>query len=114
MNHNLKTILILVAILAIAGLGYKFLIVNNRIPSIAAVSTTDVTDQTAREVVTMLEKLRTLKLDKSIFTNEMFLSLEDFNVQVIDEERGRQNPFMPFEPEPTISKSKPPSVLRRE
>ncbi len=43
-----------------------------------------------------LLRLEQIKLDKSIFTNELYLSLVDRSEPIIDEPIGRPNPFAPI------------------
>lgn len=49
----------------------------------------------SQEILTALGNLRTIKLDNSIFTDPLFLSLSDFGVVIPPVAAGRRNPFAP-------------------
>jgi hypothetical protein len=58
-------------------------------------------------VVTLVSKLKEMRLDKSVFSNVLFLGLVDFTTAIIPEEQGRPNPFDPIGAEDgTYQKSK--------
>lgn len=49
-----------------------------------------------QELVATLGSLRTIKLDESIFSDPVFISLSDFGVTIPAQPVGRRNPFVPF------------------
>jgi hypothetical protein len=49
----------------------------------------------SQEILTTLGNLRTIKLDSSIFSDPLFLSLSDFGVAIPPAAAGRRNPFAP-------------------
>ncbi|MDP3646433.1 MAG: hypothetical protein Q8R25_05080 [bacterium] len=51
-----------------------------------------------QELVATLLALRTVTLSGSIFTDPVFMSLQDFGVEIISEPVGRENPFAPLAP----------------
>lgn len=64
-------------------------------------------ETTSQDVVALVTKLKDLKIDKTIFSNEAFLSLVDFSSVISPEEQGRPNPFDPIGTEDgTIQTSK--------
>lgn len=54
------------------------------------------TNNVSRDLVVTLSNLSTIRLDDSIFTDPVFLSLSDFGVQIPLQNVGRRNPFAPF------------------
>jgi hypothetical protein len=49
---------------------------------------------TGREFLSILLELRSLRLDESIFEDELFLVLKDFSQEVSPQPAGRPNPFL--------------------
>ncbi len=49
----------------------------------------------SQEILATLGNLRTIKLDNSIFTDPLFMSLSDFGVAIPPAAAGRRNPFAP-------------------
>ena len=62
----------------------------------AVVATQNETDNVSRELIITLSNLNTIRLDGSIFTDPVFLSLSDFGVQIPLQNVGRRNPFAPL------------------
>ena len=50
----------------------------------------------SRDLLVTLSNLQTIRLDNSIFTNPVFMSLTSFGVQIPLENVGRSNPFAPL------------------
>ncbi len=50
----------------------------------------------SQNILVTLQNLNTIKLDPSIFTNPVFLSLTDFGVTIPPENVGRLDPFAPL------------------
>jgi hypothetical protein len=65
-------------------------------PEEAVVVTQDQTSSISRDLIITLSNLSTIRLDDSIFTDPVFLSLSDFGVQIPLQNVGRRNPFAPF------------------
>lgn len=59
------------------------------------VSDSDQVSETSKELLATLANLKTIKLDDSIFSDPVFLSLTNFGVQLPPENVGRRNPFAP-------------------
>ena len=51
--------------------------------------------QIGEDLVALLFRLQSLKLDQSIFTSPVFRSLKDFSQEIPSEPVGRPNPFAP-------------------
>jgi len=49
----------------------------------------------SQEILVTLGNLRTIRLDDSVFTNPLFISLSDFGVTIPPAAAGRRNPFAP-------------------
>lgn len=47
-------------------------------------------------ILSVLNEMNNIKLESEIFMNPMFLSLKDFTVNLIEEPKGRPNPFAPI------------------
>lgn len=60
------------------------------------VTTDDQTSSVSQGLLVTLSNLHTIRLDATIFTNPVFLSLNDFGVTIPPENVGRPNPFAPF------------------
>lgn len=50
-----------------------------------------------RDLLVILAKLKTTRLDTALFSDPVFLSLRDFGVAIASQPIGRRNPFAPFE-----------------
>lgn len=50
----------------------------------------------SQDLLVALQNLHTIKLDQSIFTNPVFVSLTDFGVTIPPENIGRRDPFLPL------------------
>lgn len=57
------------------------------------------------DLLVTLQNLHTIKLDNSIFTNPVFVSLSDFGVTIPPENVGRRNPFLPLTGTPAAGSS---------
>jgi hypothetical protein len=62
----------------------------------ADLTVAETSDSVGREVLALLDDLRKIKLDDSIFKNPMFQELEDYSVTIPAELKGRKNPFNPI------------------
>ena len=83
------------AAVLIAALVY-FMFFSGDAPNEAVVTTQNETDNVSRELIITLSNLNTIRLDGSIFTDPVFLSLSDFGVQIPLQPVGRRNPFAPL------------------
>ena len=50
----------------------------------------------AQTIYNLLQKMAKVKLDDSIFSNQIFQNLKDNSVDVAPQETGRDNPFAPI------------------
>ncbi len=49
-----------------------------------------------RELLISLEKMKTINLDTTFFSDPAFTNLEDFTVEIPKQPIGRRNPFAPI------------------
>lgn len=59
-------------------------------------STAKVVPDLKGKAVDMLSRLSALKLDRALFDSELFKTLQDFGIEVVQEPKGRTNPFAPI------------------
>ncbi len=85
-----KIIVIVVLVLALAYLGFKTftgysagLGVNNVANSV----------NVGQDVLALVDELRSIQIDQSIFSSPLFTSLVDSGVTIYPEDQGRINPF---------------------
>ncbi len=52
--------------------------------------------QQSQQLLVVLANLRTIQLNDAIFSDPIYLSLNDFSVAIVPENVGRRNPFLPF------------------
>ena len=82
-----------VVVVVILGIGYYVWSSQGSGPLLTDGSTS-VSPQ-SQEILTTLGQLHTIKLDQTIFTNSVFVSLSDFGVSIPPQTAGRRNPFAP-------------------
>jgi hypothetical protein len=91
---NTKNIIIgLLALLAIGGAVYYFFF-NNSAPTVVTDSLApSATELASQDIIVMVEKLKTVSIESSLFSEPIFTSLRDFSVPLLQENQGRLNPF---------------------
>lgn len=117
-----KIIIIILIIAALAGGGYYFYTSGNATATDASQNPIGSIDQISgpassgvgdgstivgADIVVLLNKVNSLKIDPAIFKTPAYLSLVDYSVQVPAVEVGRANPFAPipgWEPPVTTKK----------
>ena len=62
----------------------------------APLTATPIDSAISGNLLTTLNSLHTIRLDNSIFTNPLFVSLSDFGVTIPPQAAGRGNPFAPI------------------
>jgi hypothetical protein len=65
-----------------------------------------------QELRQSLQTLRTIKLDAAIFTDPIYLSLQDFSTQIVDEPVGRTDPFAPLPIAPTAQTTQTARIFK--
>jgi hypothetical protein len=48
------------------------------------------------ELIALLNQVKGIDLNSAIFSNELFLSLTNYSVELVPEPKGRTNPFAPI------------------
>jgi hypothetical protein len=98
MTQRTKQIIIVIVIIIIAFIGFKMFFAPKVSPD-----TTLVADQATsaqfvdgQTILVLLNNLNQVTLDDSIFSNNIFISLVDFERPIQDQVIGRQNPFLPI------------------
>ena len=96
MQHNLKYIITTLLILLVLGGGYV-LIVRSGVSLDSTSDTADIERRTAaveRDIIAQLTLLQELKLDDSVFTLPVYVSLVDFEIHPEVPALVRPNPFI--------------------
>lgn len=95
MSSTIQNLIVVLGLIVIAGLGYY--LYNQNKESLLSSGNETVQSQAELESVDFLRKLNELKslsLDGSIFTDPRFQSFVDREPPVVEEEVGRENPFL--------------------
>lgn len=100
MTDTLKNILIGLIIVVVLFAAYKLLVSKKEEPktSLTTSSTVGVESRdtfTTMEAASTLQKIKSIEIDTSLFSGEVFKSLKDFRVEVLPVPVGRDNPFAP-------------------
>ncbi len=91
MSSVLKNIFTIAMLLAIAGAGYYFFVLQSG--SELSVSRTNEGELLTNEFIKRLNELQQIDLTGEIFSNPKFLSLVDFSTVPEPVTTGRDNPF---------------------
>jgi|SRR3989344_5123397 len=87
---NTQRLIIIIGVLVIlAFFGYSFFMKGDGVSSEISQSNTT----TDEDILTLVETLKKISIDKSLFTSELFIGLQDFSVSLYPEQQGRPNPF---------------------
>ena len=100
MSEKTKNIIIIIVLVIAVFIAYSVLFKKDKGADLLisqSVSGVDAESTVVREFLALLNTLNNLSLDTSIFRDSVFNSLRDESVQLIDEPRGRRNPFAPLE-----------------
>lgn len=92
-KKNIIVIGVIIVVLVAAAYFYF-----HRDNSSDALLTTGNTTTVDNDLLNALHQLRSLKLDNSIFSNPVWLSLGDFGKVISPQPLGRPNPFSPLDP----------------
>ena len=92
-----KKIILIIAVLLIALLGYSLLSEPKETETLL-VSTNQVTQSqvVGNEIISALNQIQTLNLSSDIFSDPVFRSLIDRSTPIPDEPVGKSNPFSPI------------------
>lgn len=93
MTSKLQNSLIVLGIVAIAGLGYYLYKQNGDVSLQNSIVNNQAAVETA-EFLQRLNELKKIKLDGAIFSDERFMSLVDSSQAITPKSIGRENPFV--------------------
>ena len=96
-NKQINIFVSALAILLVASLCFAFFSGKRSV----AQSETDLVTESpfqavGSEILALLNDLKSIKIDGSIFASQMFIELQDFSVIIPEELKGRENPFDPI------------------
>ncbi len=99
-----KTIIIIAAIIIISIVGYFYYMGGQTTSSSTLEVSKDTTDAqiAGQRVLGLLNQIRSLKIDTSLFKDPLYLTLIDYAVDVPPQEIGRPNPFAPIPGMPVV------------
>lgn len=98
MSENIKHIIALIIVLAMAG-GMYFVIKNGLLfkgPEDRAEAIQQDTERLKREIITPLRKLNSVQFDQSFFESPEYTALEDKSIPLREPDLERPNPFAPI------------------
>ena len=87
-----KTLVSLIVILLLGFLGYSMFMRSAPVTS----SSNSNTQVESDDIISLVEKLKSISIDQSIFSSILFKNLKDFEVTPTPESQGRVNPFAPI------------------
>jgi len=94
MPTSTQKLAIAITVLAIAGfLGYKVFAVPAAPTDLESETETIVVGQ---DILALVEKLRVISIDPSLFSSAVFNNLKDLTLPLSPEPQGRTNPFAPI------------------
>lgn len=106
-----KTLLYIIIIAIVVVLAYLYFSgspVDNSASLEEAAAPTSESSIAAANVLALLNQISSLKIDTTIFTNSVYMSLVDHTVPVLEQNIGRENPFTSssifIQPAPTAPK----------
>ena len=92
--------ILMIAVIIVAGFCASYILSRNSAsaqvePLLTSTSNNDSPFST--EQLALLAKIQSIKLDGTFFKDPVFASLQDWTIQLGQEEAGRVNPFTPVE-----------------
>lgn len=92
-----KTLFIIIAIVVIAGIAYFYYQGSTPSTSSTLTQAPSAADQAiGTRVLDLLNQIRTLRIDTSIFKDPAYATLRDYSVAIPPQDVGRVNPFAPL------------------
>ena len=90
--QTISPVKVIAAVVLLVGgfVGYDLFLANK------ASAVDNLPGQAPSQAATIVDKIKTITLDGSIFTNPEFTSLQDLTVPVPPEPLGKDNPFAPI------------------
>lgn len=90
--QKMLVVLVTIGVLLYLALGL-FNKVSDTSVGVASLSETETASQ---DILTLVDKMRRMSIDSSVFTSPLFTRLIDFSAITTPELRGRPNPFAPI------------------
>ncbi len=98
MTKNVKIIVAISIGIVVVVAGY-FYMTSGSAPSsdqgVVAVSSDDIQNQIGKQLLSTLDNIKGITLDKDFVESPLFLSLQDFSIPISPQPVGRTNPFAP-------------------
>jgi hypothetical protein len=89
-----QKILIVTLLLVMAAAGYYFFFSGTSESLSVGIDLSPATREVVGEdVLVLVEQLKKISVDPSLFSSPIFLRLKDFTVPILPEAQGRSNPF---------------------
>lgn len=96
-KKDIKRIIIGVIIVVILLLGFYFFgSTSKEGDSQLSSNKLDDTGVMGKNIITLLLELRSLKLNETMFSSNVFKSFNDFGIEIEPQPVGRNNPFLPI------------------
>ncbi len=92
MGNKLKLILVIAAVALAMFLVYAFFLKSAPARE-GLVTTAAPVDRNTASTLRLLDQMKSLGLDRSIFSNPLYQRLQDFGVEILPQPYGRPNPF---------------------
>jgi len=99
---NKKNIIMLIVFIAILGFIGFYLFKNPTDDSLLSADIKSANTDDAQLIYNLLQKMSKVKLDDSIFSNQIFQELKDNSIEVLPQDTGRSNPFAPINSIPVV------------
>ncbi len=96
MFQKYKKIILIAGAIVLLFVVYTVFLKKDAEPVLSTSSRTSALSTQDNELITLLSQLRTIDLDRSLYSDPVFLSLSDFSVVLIPEPISRPNPFAPI------------------
>ncbi len=91
-----KWILIVIALLIAGGTWYGLSSSPSSSSDLVSTPVASLANPAEQGLIATLLTLRAVKLDGTILTDPIFMSLRDFSTEIVEEPVGRENPFAPL------------------
>lgn len=98
-SPNIKNFIIAAVVIGAGFWLYSSFIVktedeNSLISAVPATSGLEGNDTTGSQILKILSNLKTIRIDKNFFSDTSFTKLQDYSVNLTEEQAGRKNPFI--------------------
>ncbi len=87
-----KMFIIAIVLFFLGVVGYKLFTATPEAPVAVDISTSN-TEIAGQDILTLVEKLKTISIDEGLFSSSLFNNLKDYSLELIPELPGRINPF---------------------